>query len=151
MYNRRVVAALKVNVPLLADAVLPRISEALGTCDTKGEPMREIAHTFNVSHRGAATVAVADEPEGKADQDRREDREPRPLCRVSDGRSRDSQKCVRRYLAAHRGTAAAERSGARVVILHGQLTEGLCPNDGEISRRTFGRRSDANNAPKIRR
>jgi hypothetical protein len=31
MHNRRVVAALKVNVPLLADAVLPKISEALGT------------------------------------------------------------------------------------------------------------------------
>jgi lipopolysaccharide/colanic/teichoic acid biosynthesis glycosyltransferase len=42
-------------------------------------------------------------------QDRREDREPRPLCRVSDGRSRHSQKCVRRHLAAHRGTAAAAR------------------------------------------
>jgi hypothetical protein len=102
--------------------------------------------------RSRSKKLVADEPEGKADQDRREDREPRPLCRVSDGRSRHSQKCVRRHFAAHRGTAAAARCGARLkhsfVMRHGQLTEGLCPNDGKISPRAFGRRSGANNAPK---
>jgi hypothetical protein len=31
---------------------------------------------------------------------------------------------------------------------HGQLTEGLCPNDRKKSPRACGRRSDANNAPK---
>jgi hypothetical protein len=38
---------------------------------------------------------VADEPEGKADQDQREGRQPRPLCRFSDGRSRHSQISLR--------------------------------------------------------
>jgi YVTN family beta-propeller protein len=63
---------------------------------------------------GADQRLVADEPEGKAHQDRREAREPRPLCRVSDGRSRHLTAIVRRHPAAHRGTAAAARCGARV-------------------------------------
>jgi hypothetical protein len=50
---------------------------------------------------------VADEPEEKADQDRREGREPRPLCRLPDGRCRRSETSVRRHPSAHRGTAAA--------------------------------------------
>jgi hypothetical protein len=37
------------------------------------------------------------EPEGKADQDRRKNHEPRPLCRVSDGRGRclSHETCLR--------------------------------------------------------
>jgi hypothetical protein len=58
---------------------------------------------------GADQGVVADEPEGKADQDRREDRQPWPLCRVSDGRSRHSQKSLCRHSADDRGTAAAAR------------------------------------------
>ena len=50
---------------------------------------------------------VADEPTGKADQDRREGREPRPLRRLPDGRGRRSETSVRRHPSAHRGTAAA--------------------------------------------
>jgi hypothetical protein len=63
--------------------------------------------TMNTGDAGADQRLVADEPEGKAHQDRREAREPRPLCRVSDGRSRHLTAFVRRHLAAHRGTAAA--------------------------------------------
>ena len=57
------------------------------------------------THKGL----VADEPEGKADQNRREDRQPWPLCRLSDGRSRHSQKSLCRHSADDRGTAAAAR------------------------------------------
>ena len=64
------------------------------------------AHAGDV---GADQGVVADEPEGKADQDRREDRQPWPLCRVSDGRSRHSQKSLCRHSADDRGTAAAAR------------------------------------------
>ena len=50
--------------------------------------------------------SVADEPQGKADQDRRESREPRPLCRIPDGRGRHSPKSLRRHPANDRGTPA---------------------------------------------
>jgi len=46
------------------------------------------------------------EPDGKADQDRREGRQPRPLCRVPDGGGRDPKKPLRRYSAVDRGTAS---------------------------------------------
>jgi hypothetical protein len=49
---------------------------------------------------------VADEPEGKADQDWREGRQPRPLCRLPDGRGRHSEKPVHRHPAAGRRTTA---------------------------------------------
>jgi hypothetical protein len=58
--------------------------------------------------RRSRSRVVADELE--ADQDRREDRQPWPLCRVSDGRSRHSQKSLCRHPAADRGTAAAADS-----------------------------------------
>ena len=51
---------------------------------------------------------VADEPPREADQDRREGREPRPLCRVPDGgTSGISEKSLCRHPAADRRTAAA--------------------------------------------
>ena len=61
----------------------------------------------HASNAGADQRLVAGKPEGKADQDRRESREPRPLRCLSDGRSRDSENSLRRHLAADRGTAAA--------------------------------------------
>src|SRR3981081_2953150 len=64
--------------------------------------------------RRVLSLVVADEPEGKADQDRRECWAPRSLRRVSDGRGCDHQESVRRHPAVHRGTATAARCGARV-------------------------------------
>ena len=64
------------------------------------------------AHAGDAETdqgLVADEPEGKADQDRRKGGEPRPLCCVPDGRGRHPEKPLRRHPAADRGTAAAAR------------------------------------------
>src|SRR5215471_1981639 len=57
---------------------------------------------------------VADESEGKADQDRREGREPRPLCRLADGRGRHPTANVPADIAAHCGTAAAAATSASV-------------------------------------
>ena len=65
-----------------------------------------------------ADQLVADKPQGKADQDRREDRDPRPLCRLSDGRDRHSEKFVRRDFAAHRGVTAASGTINHVRSLH---------------------------------
>jgi hypothetical protein len=61
----------------------------------------------HVSDAGADKGLVADELEGKAHQDRRESRQPRPLCRLPDGRGRHPSEFVRRHSAAHRGIAAA--------------------------------------------
>ncbi len=58
---------------------------------------------------GADQGLVADEPEGKADQDWREGRSPRPLCRLPDGRGRHSEKPVHRHPAAGRRTTTAAR------------------------------------------
>jgi Transposase DDE domain group 1 len=57
---------------------------------------------------------VADEPERETDQDRRDGRQPRALCRLPDGRGRHPSKEVRRHLAADRGVAAKARSIASV-------------------------------------
>ena len=64
------------------------------------------AHAGDV---GAGQGLVADEPEGEANQDRREGRQPRPLRRVPDGRGRHPTESVRRHPAADRGNAAAAR------------------------------------------
>ena len=63
----------------------------------------------------------------KADQDRREGREPWPLCRVSDGRSRHSQKSLRQHPTKDRRTSTAARSSACVkcsVVMRSGQTHG---------------------------
>ena len=55
---------------------------------------------------------VTDKLEGQADQDRRESREPRPLCYLPDGRGRHRTANFPRDFAAHRGTAAAAATSA---------------------------------------
>jgi hypothetical protein len=57
---------------------------------------------------------VADKLEGKADQDRREGRQPRPLCRLPDGRGRHPTANVPGDSAAHPGTAGAATTCASV-------------------------------------
>jgi hypothetical protein len=56
----------------------------------------------HVGDAGADQGLVADEPEGEADQDRREGRQPRALCGVPDGRGRNSEKPLRRHPAVDR-------------------------------------------------
>jgi hypothetical protein len=68
-----------------------------------------------------------DEPEGKAHQDRREDREPRPLRRLSDGRGRHSPANVPGDFAADRRTAAEAAAHASMrwpVLIRSQATNG---------------------------
>ena len=61
---------------------------------------------------GADQRLVADEPEGQADQDRRKGREPRPLCRLPDGRSRHPTANIPGDIAAYCGAAAATPTSA---------------------------------------
>ena len=78
---------------------------------------------------------VADEPEGEADQDRREGRQPRPLRRIPDGRGRHSKADVPGDSAADRGTAAAAAPRASMrrpcSCVHHQTTGGVGPNARE--------------------
>src|SRR5262249_39231998 len=57
---------------------------------------------------------VTDKLAGQVEQDRRESREPRPLCYVPDGRGRHRTANVPRDFAAHRGAAAAATTSASV-------------------------------------
>ena len=50
---------------------------------------------------------VADQPEGEADQDWRQDHQPWPLSRLPDGRGRYPETPLRRHPAADRRTSAA--------------------------------------------
>src|SRR5262245_28747746 len=72
---------------------------------------------------------------GQADQDRREGREPRPLCRLPDGRGRHRTANVPRDFAAHRGATAAATTSASVrrsmSCIQEQPTEGVRPNARE--------------------
>src|SRR5262249_33280882 len=57
---------------------------------------------------------VTDKLEGEADQDRRERREPWPLCRLPNGRGRHPTAHHPGYIASHRGTGAAATTSASV-------------------------------------
>ena len=76
---------------------------------------------------GADQGLVADEPEGEADQDRREGRQPRPLCRLPDGRGRHPTANVPGDFAADRGTTAAATTSAsvrRAMVMRSRATDG---------------------------
>ena len=82
------------------------------------------------AHAGDARAdqrLVADEPEGKADQDRREGRQPRPLRRLPDGRGRHPTANVPRDFAADRGTTAAATTSASVrrsIVMRSRAIDG---------------------------
>ena len=61
----------------------------------------------HAGHAGADQALVAEKPEGEADQDRRQGRQPRALCHVPDVRGRRSETSVRRHPSDHRRTTAA--------------------------------------------
>src|ERR1700730_9671569 len=90
-------------------AVMSVIRRQRGSSTASCAGLQSRQFSAHAGDAGADQGVVADEPEGKADQDRREDRQPWPLCRVSDGRSRHSQKSLCRHSADDRGTAAAAR------------------------------------------
>ena len=86
---------------------------------------------------GADQGLVADESEGKADQDRREDGEPRPLCCLPDGRGRHPTANVPGDFAIDRGTTTAAATSARMRRRSSRIqkhpTGGVRPNASENS------------------
>jgi len=88
-----------------------------------------------LAHAGDARAdqgLVADKPEGDADPDRREGRQPRSLSRLPNGRGRHSTADVPGDSAADRGTAAAAAARASMrrpcSCVHHQTTGGVRPN-----------------------
>jgi hypothetical protein len=63
---------------------------------------------------GVSETRVSPEINARADQDRREGRQPRALCRFPDGRGRHSQKSLRRHLTNDRRTSTA--AGSRIDV-----------------------------------
>src|ERR1700730_4851325 len=90
-------------------AVMSVIRRQRGSSTASCAGLQSRQFSAHAGDAGADQGVVADEPEGKADQERRQDRQPCPLCRVSDGRSRHSEKSLCRHSADDRGTAAAAR------------------------------------------
>src|SRR5262245_41322589 len=81
----------------------------------------------NPGDAGADQGLVTDAPEGEADQDRREGREPRPLRRLPDGRGCHPTANVPGDFAAHRGTTAAATPSAsmrRSIVMRSRATTG---------------------------
>ena len=75
---------------------------------------------------GADQGLVTDKLEGKADQDRRQGREPRPLCRLPDGAGRHPTANVPGDFAADRETTAAAATNAgvrRPTIMRSRATD----------------------------
>src|ERR1700737_766188 len=68
----------------------------------------------HVGDAGADQGLVADQPEGEADQDRREGRQLWSLRCIPDGRGRHSEKPLPQHPAINRGTATAARHFDRV-------------------------------------
>ena len=80
-----------------------------------------------------------DEPEGEADQNRREGSEPRTLRRLSDGRGRHPPANVPGDFAADRGTTTAATTSAgmrRSMVMRSRATDGRsasrCQGNGQI-------------------
>jgi Transposase DDE domain group 1 len=97
----------------------------------------------------ATPEPIKDSSEGQADQDRREGGEPRPLCRLPDGRGRHRTANVPRDFAAHRGTAAAATTASvrrSMSCIQEQPTERVRPNareNGQINPSTSVRAARA--------
>ena len=96
-------------------AVMPDVRRQRGPAPASCARLQSRQLPAHAGDTRADQGLVADEPEGEADQDRREGRQPRPLRRIPDGRGRYPPANVPGDFAAHRGTpaTASARAGMR--------------------------------------
>ena len=88
-------------------------------CRPASAPCARLQSRQLPAHAGDARAdqgLVADQPEGEADQDRREGGDPRPLCRLPDGRGCRAEDAVRRDPAADRRPAATVAAASGMSI-----------------------------------
>src|SRR5262249_39307512 len=115
--------------------VVPNVRRQRGAAPASCARLQPRQFPAHAGDAGADQGLVPHDLERQADQDRREGSEPRPLCRLPDGRGRHRTANVPRDIAAHRGTAAAATTSASVrrsmSCIQEQLTEGVRPNARE--------------------
>src|SRR5215470_14166653 len=119
--------------------VVPNVRRQCGTAPASCARLQPRQFPAHAGDAGADQGLVADDLEGQADQDRREGREPRPLCYLPNGRGRHRTANVPRDFAAHRGATAAATTSASVrrsMVVRSRLTNrrsaSLC--QGKIAR-----------------
>jgi len=95
-------------------AVVPDVRGQRRAAPTSCARLQSGQFLADASDARADQGLVTDKLEGEADQDRRESRESRPLCRLPNGRGRHPTANVPGDFAAHRGTAAAATTSASV-------------------------------------
>src|SRR5262249_53901750 len=106
------------------------VQDVCGQCGAAPASCARLQSRQFLAHTGDARAdqgLVADELEGKADQDRREGREPRPLRRLPDGRGGHPTANVPRDFAADRGTTTAAATSASVrrpMVMRSGATDG---------------------------
>src|SRR5262249_5300840 len=116
-------------------AVVPDVRGQRRAAPTSCARLQSRQFPAHAGDAGADQGLVTDKLEGQADQDRRESREPRPLCRLPDGRGRHRTANVPRDFAADRGATAAATTRASVrrsmSCIQEQPTGGVRPNARE--------------------
>src|SRR5271165_424782 len=117
-------------------AIMPDVRRQRGPAPASCAGLQSRQFPAHASDAGANQRLVADESEGKTDQDRREGGEPRSLCRLSDGRGRHPTADVPGDFAADCGTTAAATTSASVrrplgYAYSSNRTGGVCPNANE--------------------
>src|SRR5262249_53277302 len=119
--------------------VVPNVRRQCGAAPASCARLQPRQFPAHAGDAGADQGLVADDLEGQADQDRREGRQPWPLCHLPDGRGRHRTTNVPRDFAAHRGTTAAATTSAgvrRSMVIRSRATAGRratkCP--GKMAR-----------------
>ena len=108
-------------------AVMPDVRRQRGAAPASCARLQSRQFPAHAGDARADQGLVADEPEGEADQDRREGRQPRPLRRLPDGRGRHPTANVPGDFAADCGTTAAATTSAgvrRSMVMRSKATDG---------------------------
>src|SRR5262245_12178560 len=96
--------------------VVPNVCRQRGAAPASCTRLQSRQFLADAGDAGADQGLVTDKLEGEADQDRRESRDPRPLCYLPDGRGRHRTANVPRDFAAHRRATAAATTSASVSV-----------------------------------
>src|SRR5271154_2453676 len=107
-------------------AVVPDVRRQRGAAPASCAGLQSRQFPAQAGDAGADQGLVADELEGKADKNRREGGEPRPLYRLPDGRGRHPTADVPGDTAAHCRTTAAAATSASVrwtMIIYSRATD----------------------------
>jgi hypothetical protein len=97
-------------------AVMPDVRRQRGPAPASCARLQSRQLPAHAGDAGTDQGLVADKPEGEADQDRREGRQPRPLRRIPDGRGRHPTENVPRdFASAERMRSLKARDETEVV------------------------------------